>query len=137
MMTWLDKNISPVNNQLYDGAYREGQSIIQFEDVPNVDALMKKLKSARINFKVDRLNEAVTGLPKDRAIMYIIKTDRSTARRIKSFLADNGERYSMHIDDDDSGQITLDAYDKQDKDAAYDAAHAISKKFNVKVHGTR
>ena len=53
MMTWLDKNISPVNNQLYDGAYREGQSIIQFEDVPNVDALMKKLKSARINFKVE------------------------------------------------------------------------------------
>ena len=43
----------------------------------------------------------------------------------------------MHIDDDDSGQITLDAYDKQDKDAAYDAAHAISKKFNVKVHATR
>ena len=85
----------------------------------------------------DRLSEAVTGLPKDRAIMYIIKTDRSTARRIKSFLADNGEKYPMHIDDDDSGQITLDAYDKQDKDAAYDAAHAISKKFNVKVHGTR
>ena len=53
MMTWLDKNISPVNNQLYDGAYQEGQSIIQFEDVPNVDALMKKLKSARINFKVE------------------------------------------------------------------------------------
>jgi len=55
MMTWLDKNISPVNNQLYDGAYQEGQSIIQFEDVPNVDALMKKLKSARINFKVDTM----------------------------------------------------------------------------------
>ena len=53
MMAWLDKNISHVNNQLYDGAYREGQSIIQFEDVPNVDALMKKLKSARINFKVE------------------------------------------------------------------------------------
>ena len=42
MMAWLDKNISPVNNQLYDGAYREGQSIIQFEDVPNVDALDAK-----------------------------------------------------------------------------------------------
>ena len=55
MMAWLDKNISPVNNQLYDGAYQEGQSIIQFEDVPNVDALMKKLKSARINFKVDTM----------------------------------------------------------------------------------
>ena len=53
MMAWLDKNISHVNNKLYDGAYREGQSIIQFEDVPNVDALMKKLKSARINFKVE------------------------------------------------------------------------------------
>ena len=143
MMAWLDKNISPVNNQLYDGAYQEGQSIIQFEDVPNIDALMKKLKSARINFKVDTMKEeimnegSVTGLPKDRAIMYIIKTDRSTARRIKSFLADNGERYSMHIDDDDSGQITLDAYGKQDKDDAYDAAHAIAKKFNVKVRGTR
>ena len=60
MMTWLDKNISPVNNQLYDGAYREGQSIIQFEDVPNVDALMKKLKSARINFKVDTYERSRT-----------------------------------------------------------------------------
>jgi hypothetical protein len=59
MMAWLDKNISPVNNQLYDGAYQEGQSIIQFEDVPNVDALMKKLKSARINFKVDTMKEEV------------------------------------------------------------------------------
>jgi len=86
----------------------------------------------------DRLNEgSVTGLPKDRAIMYIIKTDRGTARRIKSFLADNGERYSMHIDDDDSGQITLDAYDKKDKDDAYDTAQAIAKKLNVNVRGTR
>ena len=55
MMTWLDKNISPVNNELYDNAAQEGQSIIQFEDVPNVDKLMQKLKSARINFKVDTM----------------------------------------------------------------------------------
>ena len=83
----------------------------------------------------DRLSEAVTGLPKGRALMYIIKTDKNTASRIKSFLADHGERYPIHIDDDDSGQITLDAYD--DKDAAHDAAQAISKKFNVTVRGTR
>ena len=55
MMVWLDKNISPVNNELYDNAAQEGQSIIQFEDVPNVDKLMQKLKSARINFKVDTM----------------------------------------------------------------------------------
>ena len=67
--------------------------------------------------------------------MYIIKTDKNTARRIKSFLADHGELYPIHIDDDDSGQITLDAYD--DRDAAHDAAQAISKKFNVNVRGTR
>jgi len=83
----------------------------------------------------DRLSEAVTGLPKGRALMYIIKTDKNTASRIKSFLADHGERYPIHIDDDDSGQITLDAYD--DRDAAHDAAQAISKKFNVTVRGTR
>ena len=84
----------------------------------------------------DRLNEGrLIGLPKGRALMYIIKTDKNTASRIKSFLADNGERYPIHIDDDDSGQITLDAYD--DRDAAHDAATAISKKFNVTVKGTR
>ena len=52
MMAWLDKNISPVNNQLYDGAYREGQSIIQFEDVPNIDALERKLRTSGINFNL-------------------------------------------------------------------------------------
>ena len=84
----------------------------------------------------DRLTEgSVTGLPKGRALMYIIKTDKNTASRIKSFLADHGEKYPIHIDDDDSGQITLDAYD--DRDAAHDAAQAISKKFNVTVRGTR
>ena len=50
-MAWLDKNISPVNNQLYDGAYREGQSIIQFEDVPNVDALRKNLSLLELILK--------------------------------------------------------------------------------------
>ena len=86
----------------------------------------------------DRLNEGrVTGLPKNRAIMYIIKTNKRTARNIKSFLSDNSEKYSMHIDDDDSGQITLDAYDKQDKEDAFDAAQAIAKRFNVDVRGTR
>ena len=99
-------------------------------DIPMVSKVAKELMK-------EEIDEAVTGLPKGRALMYIIKTDKNTARRIKSFLADNGERYSMHIDDDDSGQITLDAYGKQDKDDAYDAAHAIAKKFNVKVRGTR
>ena len=230
MMTWLDKNISPVNNELYDNAAQEGQSIIQFEDVPNVDKLMQKLKSARINFKVDtmesldlsatgdtttsnasqedeivekiipgqlaklkkeweplrkvdmskhqktidqikvklkRLNpsslsqivradifmvsdiakelmkeeidEAVVGLPFSRTLMYIIKTDRNTATRIKSFLADNGEKYPIHVDDNGSGQITLDAYNYTggEKKAALAAAQAIAKKFNVKVNATR
>jgi hypothetical protein len=97
-------------------------------DIPMVSRVAKELMK-------EEIDEAVTGLPKGRALMYIIKTDKNTARRIKSFLADNGERYPIHIDDDDSGQITLDAYD--DRDAAHDAAQAISKKFNVKVRGTR
>ena len=97
-------------------------------DIPMVSKVAKELMK-------EEIDEAVTGLPKGRALMYIIKTDKNTARRIKSFLADNGERYPIHIDDDDSGQITLDAYD--DRDAAHDAAQAISKKFNVKVRGTR
>jgi hypothetical protein len=97
-------------------------------DIPMVSRVAKELMK-------EEIDEAVTGLPKGRALMYIIKTDKNTARRIKSFLADNGERYPIHIDDDDSGQITLDAYD--DRDAAHDAAQAISKKFNVNVRGTR
>ena len=97
-------------------------------DIPMVSKVAKELMK-------EEIDEAVTGLPKGRALMYIIKTDKNTARRIKSFLADNGERYPIHIDDNDSGQITLDAYD--DRDAAHDAAQAISKKFNVKVRGTR
>ena len=103
---------------------------------------MKKLKSARINFKVDTMKEEIMNEAFEFALTVRpfhtsarIKTDKNTARRIKSFLADNGERYPIHIDDDDSGQITLDAYD--DRDAAHDAAQAISKKFNVKVRGTR
>ena len=97
-------------------------------DIPMVSKVAKELMK-------EEIDEAVTGLPKGRALMYIIKTDKNTARRIKSFLADNGELYPIHIDDDDSGQITLDAYD--DRDAAHDAAQAISKKFNVTVRGTR
>ena len=142
MMTWLDKNISPVNNQLYDGAYREGQSIIQFEDVPNVDALMKKLKSARINFKVDTMKEEIMNEAFEFALTVRpfhtsarIKTDKNTARRIKSFLADNGERYPVAIDDNDSGQITLD--DDGEKGASYEAGMAIKKKFNVQVMGSK
>ena len=96
--------------------------------VPMVSKVAKELMK-------EEIDEAVTGLPKGRALMYIIKTDKNTARRIKSFLADHGELYPIHIDDDDSGQITLDAYD--DRDAAHDAAQAISKKFNVNVRGTR
>ena len=96
--------------------------------VPMVSKVAKELMK-------EEIDEAVTGLPKGRALMYIIKTDKNTASRIKSFLADHGELYPIHIDDDDSGQITLDAYD--DRDAAHDAAQAISKKFNVNVRGTR
>ena len=85
------------------------------------------------------MTEAVVGLPFSRTLMYIIKTDRNTATRIKSFLADNGERYPIHIDDNGSGQITLDAYEYTggEKKAALAAAQAIAKKFNVKVHATR
>ena len=97
-------------------------------DIPMVSKVAKELMK-------EEIDEAVTGLPKGRALMYIIKTDKNTARRIKSFLADHGELYPIHIDDNDSGQITLDAYD--DRDAAHDAAQAISKKFNVNVRGTR
>jgi hypothetical protein len=85
------------------------------------------------------IDEAVVGLPFSRTLMYIIKTDRNTATRIKSFLADNGERYPIHIDDNGSGQITLDAYEYTggEKKAALAAAQAIAKKFNVKVNATR
>ena len=64
-----------------------------------------------------------------------IKTDKNTARRIKSFLADNGERYPVAIDDNDSGQITLD--DDGEKGASYEAGMAIKKKFNVQVMGSK
>ena len=85
------------------------------------------------------MTEAVVGLPFSRTLMYIIKTDRNTATRIKSFLADNGEKYPIYIDDNGSGQITLDAYEYTggEKKAALAAAQAIAKKFNVKVHATR
>ena len=85
------------------------------------------------------MTEAVVGLPFSRTLMYIIKTDRNTATRIKSFLADNGEKYPIYIDDNGSGQITLDAYEYTggEKKAALAAAQAIAKKFNVKVNATR
>jgi len=87
----------------------------------------------------EEIDEAVVGLPFSRTLMYIIKTDRNTATRIKSFLADNGEKYPIHVDDNGSGQITLDAYNYTggEKKAALAAAQAIAKKFNVKVNATR
>jgi len=87
----------------------------------------------------EEIDEAVVGLPFSRTLMYIIKTDRNTAKKIKSFLADNGEKYPIHIDDNGSGQITLDAYNYTggEKKAALAAAQAIAKKFNVKVNATR
>ena len=85
----------------------------------------------------DRLNEAfefaLTLRPFHSSAR--IKTDKNTARRIKSFLADNGERYPVAIDDNDSGQITLD--DDGEKGASYEAGMAIKKKFNVQVMGSK
>jgi len=97
------------------------------QDIPMVSDVAKEL------------TEAVVGLPFSRTLMYIIKTDRNTATRIKSFLADNGEKYPIHVDDNGSGQITLDAYNYTggEKKAALAAAQAIAKKFNVKVNATR
>jgi len=97
------------------------------QDIPMVSDVAKEL------------TEAVVGLPFSRTLMYIIKTDRNTAKKIKSFLADNGEKYPIHIDDNGSGQITLDAYNYTggEKKAALAAAQAIAKKFNVKVNATR
>ena len=101
-------------------------------NLPMVSKIAKELMK-------EEIDEAVVGLPFSRTLMYIIKTDRNTATRIKSFLADNGERYPIHIDDNGSGQITLDAYEYTggEKKAALAAAQAIAKKFNVKVHATR
>ena len=101
-------------------------------DIPMVSKVAKELMK-------EEIHEAVVGLPFSRTLMYIIKTDRNTATRIKSFLADNGERYPIHIDDNGSGQITLDAYEYTggEKKAALAAAQAIAKKFNVKVNATR
>jgi hypothetical protein len=85
----------------------------------------------------DRLNEAfefaLTLRPFHSSAR--IKTDKNTARRIKSFLADHGEQYPVAIDDNDSGQITLD--DDGEKGAAYEAGMAIKKKFNVQVMGSK
>jgi len=100
---------------------------------------LAKLDIPMVSKVAKELTEAVVGLPFSRTLMYIIKTDRNTATRIKSFLADNGEKYPIHIDDDGSGQITLDAYNYTggEKKAALAAAQAIAKKFNVKVNATR
>jgi len=101
-------------------------------DIFMVSDIAKKLMK-------EEIDEAVVGLPFSRTLMYIIKTDRNTAKKIKSFLADNGEKYPIHIDDNGSGQITLDAYNYTggEKKAALAAAQAIAKKFNVKVNATR
>jgi len=101
-------------------------------DIPMVSKVAKELMK-------EEIDEAVVGLPFSRTLMYIIKTDRNTATRIKSFLADNGEKYPIHVDDNGSGQITLDAYNYTggEKKAALAAAQAIAKKFNVKVNATR
>ena len=64
-----------------------------------------------------------------------IFTDRNKAKQIKKFLSDNGERYPVAIDDNDSGQITLD--DDGEKGASYEAGMAIKKKFNVQVMGSK
>jgi len=100
---------------------------------------LAKLDIPMVSKVAKELTEAVVGLPFSRTLMYIIKTDRNTATRIKSFLADNGEKYPIHIDDNGSGQITLDAYNYTggEKKAALAAAQAIAKKFNVKVNATR
>jgi hypothetical protein len=101
-------------------------------DIPMVSRVAKELMK-------EEIDEAVVGLPFSRTLMYIIKTDRNTAEKIKSFLADNGEKYPIYIDDNGSGQITLDAYNYTggEKKAALAAAQAIAKKFNVKVNATR
>jgi len=101
-------------------------------NLPMVSKVAKELMK-------EEIDEAVVGLPFSRTLMYIIKTDRNTAKKIKSFLADNGEKYPIHIDDNGSGQITLDAYNYTggEKKAALAAAQAIAKKFNVKVNATR
>jgi len=101
-------------------------------NLPMVSKIAKELMK-------EEIDEAVVGLPFSRTLMYIIKTDRNTAEKIKSFLADNGEKYPIYIDDNGSGQITLDAYNYTggEKKAALAAAQAIAKKFNVKVNATR
>jgi len=65
----------------------------------------------------------------------VIKTDRNRAKQIKSWLADNGEQYPVAVDDNGSGQITID--DDGEKGSAYGAGQAIAKKFNVRVMGSR
>jgi hypothetical protein len=57
----------------------------------------------------------------------------SKAKQIKSWLADNGEQYPVAIDDNGSGQITID--DDDEDGSSYAAGQAIAKKFGVKVMG--
>jgi hypothetical protein len=57
----------------------------------------------------------------------------SKAKQIKSWLADHGETYPVAIDDNGSGQITID--DDGEDGSSYEAGQAIAKKFGVKVVG--
>jgi len=57
----------------------------------------------------------------------------SKAREIKKFLSDNGEKYPVAINDNGSGQITID--DDGEKGSSFAAGQAIAKKFGVKVMG--
>ena len=58
---------------------------------------------------------------------------KDKAEKIKSWLADHGETYPVAIDDNGSGQITID--DDGEDGASYEAGKAIAKKFGVKVLG--
>ena len=57
----------------------------------------------------------------------------SKAKQIKSWLADNGEKYPVSISDNGSGQITID--DDGEKGSSFGAGQAIAKKFGIKVMG--
>ena len=58
---------------------------------------------------------------------------KDKAEKIKSWLADHGETYPVAIDDNGSGQITID--DDGEDGSSYEAGKAIAKKFGVKVVG--
>ena len=60
-------------------------------------------------------------------------TDKNKAKQIMKFLSDNGEKYPVAINDNGSGQITID--DDGEKGSSFAAGQAIAKKFGVKVMG--